>query len=267
MNQLKLTTKSEIIAWLDTMEITQYHINKDLSVDVESSVDLGFKNLTHFPIQFNEVFGAFSCTHNQLTSLEGAPRKVYGNFYCDENLLTSLEFAPDTNESFDCSSNKLKTLKGISPNIKEDFHCHDNELESLEYCPQLLEYLNCNNNQLKTLKHTPFKITRHFDCEYNQITSLEELDNLKVPSLNLNHNPLNLLLVKESQNVEIEKLFLPSQCKLQLNHKPFRDNSSHGENYIVVNFLELQEELRIKNEKCWLDSTLSSNNIKNKVKL
>ena len=35
--------------------------------------------------------GDFSCSDNQLTSLEGAPASVGGNFNCSDNQLTSLE--------------------------------------------------------------------------------------------------------------------------------------------------------------------------------
>ena len=38
--------------------------------------------------------GDFYCSHNQLTSLEGAPESVGGDFSCYSNQLTSLEGAP-----------------------------------------------------------------------------------------------------------------------------------------------------------------------------
>ena len=38
--------------------------------------------------------GNFSCSYNNLTSLQGVPKIVNGNFWCDNNNLTSLEGAP-----------------------------------------------------------------------------------------------------------------------------------------------------------------------------
>ena len=55
--------------------------------------------------------GSFSCTNNNLTSLEGAPREVKGDFNCSDNNLTSLEGAPRE--------------------VKGDFYCYNNNLTSL----------------------------------------------------------------------------------------------------------------------------------------
>ena len=60
--------------------------------------------------------GNFYCSHNNLTSLEGAPEAVGGNFYCSYNNLTSLEGAPENiGGNFYCSGNKLTSLDG-APN-------------------------------------------------------------------------------------------------------------------------------------------------------
>lgn len=52
-----------------------------------------------------EIKGNFNCrNYDNLTSLEGAPRKVDGTFYCSGcDNLTSLEGAPEVvNSSFYC---------------------------------------------------------------------------------------------------------------------------------------------------------------------
>ena len=46
-------------------------------------------------IKFGVVSGSFYCSHNNLTSLEGAPREVGGKFTCSNNPLTSLKGAPE----------------------------------------------------------------------------------------------------------------------------------------------------------------------------
>ena len=64
-----LKTREEIEAWLQKMEIENYTINDDLSVDVNGIVRLSSTQLTSFPVQFRNVDGNFQCSGNQLTSL------------------------------------------------------------------------------------------------------------------------------------------------------------------------------------------------------
>jgi hypothetical protein len=50
----------------------------------------------------------FSCSDNNLTSLEGAPQHVEGNFHCRNNNLTSLEGAPQhVGGDFTCADNPV----------------------------------------------------------------------------------------------------------------------------------------------------------------
>jgi len=58
----------------------------------------------------------FSCSHNQLTSLQYAPQWVEDRFYCDHNLLTSLQHCPEVIGTF--------------------FNCNYNNITSLEFCPK-----------------------------------------------------------------------------------------------------------------------------------
>ena len=76
--------------------------------------------------------GYFDCSHNELTSLEGAPSRINGDFYCSDNFITSLEGAPsEVDGSFFCSRNKnLTSLK----NIHEYVHTIK-EILVLEECP------------------------------------------------------------------------------------------------------------------------------------
>jgi len=95
--------------WLDEMNIIDYIINDDLTIDVKRDVDLYYKNLSSFPeyIKFNKVEGGFYCSYNQLTSLEGSPSSVGGSFLCDNNQLTSLEGGPSSvGGTFFCRNNK-----------------------------------------------------------------------------------------------------------------------------------------------------------------
>lgn len=120
----KLTTEKEIITWLRQMDVQDYRINEDLTVDVIGSTFLDRKNLTYFPVQFGTIGGNFYCQFNQLTSLEGAPHTVYGMFNCIGNQLTTLEFSPTkVNGDFRCSDNPLSSLEYATPEVKENFEC------------------------------------------------------------------------------------------------------------------------------------------------
>jgi hypothetical protein len=92
-------TKEEVKEVLQYLEIKDYQINNDLSVNVNYSVNISNKDLKVIPIKFNKVYGSFYCKHNNLTSLEGAPKEIggvkkNGDFYCSYNKLTSLKGFP-----------------------------------------------------------------------------------------------------------------------------------------------------------------------------
>jgi len=86
--------KALIEKWLNDMCIKNYVLNNDLTIDVDGSVDIQFRNLTEkFPdyIQFNIINGNFHCQYNKLTSLEGFPKTIKGNFYCGKNAIQFTE--------------------------------------------------------------------------------------------------------------------------------------------------------------------------------
>ena len=98
-----------VVEYIDRSNYKEY-IGK--TVKVTGNVLLRNLGLTKIPINFTEVGRSFYCSENQLTSLEGAPRKVGGNFYCSWNQLTSLEGAPkEVGRHFSCYNNKLESTK------------------------------------------------------------------------------------------------------------------------------------------------------------
>ena len=121
-------------------DIENYTINPDGSIDVDGGVKLNDKDLKKLPLTFNKVFGYFTCSHNKLTSLEGAPKIVSGSFSCSFNQLTSLEGGPlEVGGSFICSNNLLENLE-YSPQVMGDFNCNQNKLTTLK---------KKNNNMLR----------------------------------------------------------------------------------------------------------------------
>jgi len=111
---LGIGKKALITSWLDEMNIVNYIINDDYTIDVEGNVYLYGKGLDKFPeyIKFGRVGGYFSCSNNQLVSLEGCPVSVGGDFYCSYNQLVSLEGCPSSvGGGFYCSNNKKQFSK------------------------------------------------------------------------------------------------------------------------------------------------------------
>jgi hypothetical protein len=111
IGQVNLITK-----WFEERNFTAntYKINEDLSVDYFGNCHIGrriFAKMEIFPdyIQFNIVYGDFSCDTHKLISLRGCPRIVEGSFYCKNNNLTTLEGCPKKVAGvFNCRKNKVK---------------------------------------------------------------------------------------------------------------------------------------------------------------
>ena len=153
-------------------DINNYTINDDMSISVDGSVNLSYRNLKSIPIKFKEVGGYFYCYGNQLTSLKYCPETVGGDFYCDNNQLTSLRGCP-------------RTVGGY-------FSCSNNQLTSLEYCPETVSgYFNCHYNQLTSLKYCPETVGGGFNCYRNQLTNFDGLPEFFEQSIYLSGNPVN----------------------------------------------------------------------------
>lgn len=86
-----LKTKQEIYLWLNKMDIENYTINQDLSVNVDGHVNLANKNLNELPVQFNKVIGNFNISHNHLTNLKGCPKEIEGSIYISNNNINKLD--------------------------------------------------------------------------------------------------------------------------------------------------------------------------------
>jgi hypothetical protein len=173
----KPENKSEVEQILSILEVENYKINDDLSVDVNGSVDIsgvGELTLRLIPIQFGKVSGYFFCKKNELITLEGSPKEVGGAFVCSDNRLTSLEGAPkEIGGSFYCDYNQLTSLEGAPKEIGGSFYCGSNQLTSLEGAPKEIgDSFYCGNNQLTSLEGAPDKVGSNFNCSSNALESL-----------------------------------------------------------------------------------------------
>jgi hypothetical protein len=87
LSNLGIGERTLIKQWLDKYKISKYIINDDLTINVDDNVNLSYKKLDSVPdyIKFNIVRYTFTCSNNNLTSLEFCPRKVGRSFYCYNN--------------------------------------------------------------------------------------------------------------------------------------------------------------------------------------
>jgi hypothetical protein len=192
-----------------------YTIKSDGTVDVNGDVNMDRMNLIKIPIKFGKVTGNFTCSGNQLTSLEGSPQSVRGDFYCSKNQLkslkgspqsvggefycnnnqlTSLEWAPQSVRSFFCSENQLKSLKGSPLSVDGDFDCTHNKLKNLTNGPELVKNsFYCENNQLTSLKGAPKSVGGNFTCYKNNLTNLNGAPQSVGRSFYCNYNQLTSL--------------------------------------------------------------------------
>lgn len=125
--------------------ISNFTVNKDLTVDVDGSVDCSHRSLTKFPFKFGRVMGGFDCSSNQLTTLEGAPKFVLMEFIAIGNQLTNLIGGPvRVNGRYDVTFNHLGSLEGIKylgDDRPGQLKIHSNRLTTLEFLPY--QWWNC----------------------------------------------------------------------------------------------------------------------------
>lgn len=157
-----------------------WNVFSDGTVRVKGNVSLAEADITEIPVQFEEVTGYFDCSHSNLRSLKGSPRRVKDYFSCSDcKNLKSLEGGPEVvDESYWSHSNPLLiNLKGAPKQVGDSFDCSNcKNLVSLEGCPPRLGgYFDCKNNEkLKSLVGGPVKVPSDYDC--NGCKSLVSLE-------------------------------------------------------------------------------------------
>lgn len=213
-----LKKESEVLAWLKKMNIKNYKITKIdepnspfcFSVSVNKPVNISNKSLKYFPIQFDEIIGTFDCSHNELTSLLGAPLKMNNSFDASHNKITSLEYCPILSfGSYDFSYNNIKSLKGLPKYIPESLYFSFNEISTLDYAPEKVNQIaSFSNNKITTIKGLQIEVGATLALFNNPIDLIEyeDLKDIKTASFALSLSLKKILNVKEE--IENEKLFL-----------------------------------------------------------
>jgi len=176
-----LQTKREIQAWLDNYNIQQYIINEDLTVDVDTDVDLYGQELIEIPIQFGIIEGDFQCNSNILTSLKGCPFEIKRNFNCSLNPITNLEFSPKIIKGdFKCYSTPLKSLMGFDSRLGGYFKHSCQSFEQYKIL-ELSNYYIEKDNTILGGKYWDLELS---GMEINNIISLIFLKNELSNNLN-----------------------------------------------------------------------------------
>jgi hypothetical protein len=188
--------KSEIVEICKKYSIENYTINPDGSIDVNGDVNLRNVGLTKLPLKFNRISGSFTCSSNNLISLDGCPKEVGGGFYCNNNYLTRLDGCPkEVGNSFDCGDNNLTTLEGCPKEVGGNFKCIGNKsLTTLEGGPEYVGSsfmaIGCS---LTTLKGVAKRIKKSLHLRDNNIFRFidfpQECDNIV-----LDGNPIQELI-------------------------------------------------------------------------
>lgn len=263
-----LTDKQTIKMWLQDMNIKNYHINKDLTVDVEGNVNLTDMNLTELPVQFGIVEGKFNCGNNLLTSLKGSPYKT-DSFYCHNNCLTNLNDGPQiVRDYYDCSNNQLTTLVGAPQKMEAgEFSCNNNNLTSLIGAPQTLDTLKCHQNKLNTLTGISNTIHTFLDISFNHnLTSLKGSPK-KIRNIMCAYSPIQ---INEWIDLTIENRFSHTCVNQAEQIQTLSKHYDKGNNLLISGeeFNELMQYLQIVKEKEDLEkNTNTNNNSSSKMKI
>lgn len=180
--------------WCRHLNLTDYTINEDDSIDVNENIIISHMGLNKIPIKFGIISGFFICTFNKLTTLENGPKEVGGFYDCSNNDINTLSHnsLEKCEHNFNCSGNNLKLLKGAPKEICGGFNCSHNELTNLTNGPEIVDYdYNCENNMIISIEGYPKELGGSFKCMDNPIYEIYHLfGNYKSYTDSLDYNYL-----------------------------------------------------------------------------
>jgi hypothetical protein len=172
-------TEKEIIDLCYEYGIENYQIRDDGSIDVNGDVDLynSLGDLKQLPLIFNEVIGEFTCSENNLTTLDGCPKKVGDGFSCSYNKLTSLEYSPKIVEGdFTCwewENYYITSLEGLDNTyINGELNVNDcHRLYSLKGFPKKVSIFYCGRTPIEPIYNKFIQ-----ECDYDTMRKFNKFD-------------------------------------------------------------------------------------------
>lgn len=140
---------SHIMEYLNSISIEKRSviIEDDLSVSLKGSIKfknrLKGKKLEELPIKFNTIHGEFNVMDIGLKTLKNCPDVVIGNFDCSyNNDLTSLEGGPKKVEGgYYVSNTGIEDFQGMPNSVQGIFVSECRRLQSLKGVPTYLNYI------------------------------------------------------------------------------------------------------------------------------
>jgi hypothetical protein len=151
--------------------------------------------ITSLDISRNAGLGSLSCGDNLLTSLDVSNNTSLETLYCTGNLLTSLEVSNNMMlTALGCYNNRLTKLDVNGATALTSLTCHENLLTTLDISSlSELDFFRCDNNQLTSLNVSNNNLLKDFRCNNNRIDTLDVSKNRDIFRLNCHENQLEKL--------------------------------------------------------------------------
>ena len=190
-------------------------------------LDVGYKSILDLTgIEAFTALEFFTCSNNQLESLDMSANKALIELLCNDNKLTSLDMSANTAltklwcydnqltalditknfklNNLACYLNQLTALDISANTALTSLWCWGNELTSLNLTNNLdLDRLLCESNKLESLDVSSNTNLTRLYCESNQLTSLDLRLNKNLTSLGLANNQLETLDIRNGNNAII----------------------------------------------------------------
>lgn len=210
--------------------IFSYTIDEEGLINTRFGVFLSHKGLEKLPFKFGTVIGGFNINNNNLTSMEGFPKKIInGSLAASDNKITSLKGCPvEIDGDLHVSNNDLTDLEFFPEKVR-CVYLGNNKLTSLKGCPKVIDgdFILTNNLSLTSFKYGPEIVYGDYSAIDCNIQTLEYLPkSIKSKSLNIYGNPIytlttsaffeDLVLFKESRVVK-KNVILIKRFKYYLN--------------------------------------------------
>ena len=172
----------------------------------------------------------FTCSDNQIISLDISRNAGLGSLSCGDNLLTSLDVSNNTSlETLWCTGNLLTSLEVSNNMMLTALGCYNNRLTKLDVNgATALTSLTCHENLLTTLDASSNVSLPSLSCSFNQLVSLVVSDQGVIKTVNCESNRLRGTSITEL----IESL--PDRTGMNYGSVDFGlsfEGSVPGENY------------------------------------
>ena len=134
----------------------------------------------------------FTCSDNQIISLDISRNAGLGSLSCGDNLLTSLDVSNNTSlETLWCTGNVLTSLEVSNNMMLTTLGCYNNRLTKLDVNgATALTSLTCHENLLTTLDASSNVSLPSLSCSFNQLVSLVVSDQGVIKTVNCESNRL-----------------------------------------------------------------------------